>query len=228
VVDFSFVNKLVKDRYTPDFGRPAEKLEFMLRLCLLQYIYGDSDRQVEENARINLAYKYFLGLAVDEEPLDHSTFCAFRIHRLGEEKFRKIFKNIVRQCFDKCLVTGKRQIIDPTHIEADVARNSPIGIIKISRQNVIRDIRKQDSKFADRLVGNEQPPVKQDRFTPKEEGFAEVIKNMPDFRPAFVIISFPLGINRFYSTFVSFSSTSAKRLYSVPPKLCACSVSILA
>jgi hypothetical protein len=31
VVDFSFVNDLVKDRYTPDFGRPAEDPEFMLQ-----------------------------------------------------------------------------------------------------------------------------------------------------------------------------------------------------
>jgi len=28
-------NELVRDRYTPDFGRPAEDPEFMLRLCLL-------------------------------------------------------------------------------------------------------------------------------------------------------------------------------------------------
>jgi transposase len=49
VVDFSFVNELIKDLYTPDFGRPAEDPEFMLRLCLLQYLYGDSDREVEEN-----------------------------------------------------------------------------------------------------------------------------------------------------------------------------------
>ena len=44
VVDFSFVNDLVKDCYTPDFGRPAEDPEFMLRLCLLQYLYGGSHR----------------------------------------------------------------------------------------------------------------------------------------------------------------------------------------
>src|SRR4030065_1683194 len=78
VVDFSFVHELVKDRYTPDFGRPAEDPEFMLRLCLLQYLYGDSDRQGEINARDKLAYKYFLGLAVDEEPPDYSTVCTFR------------------------------------------------------------------------------------------------------------------------------------------------------
>jgi transposase len=29
VVDFSFVRELVKDCYTPDFGRPAEDPEFM-------------------------------------------------------------------------------------------------------------------------------------------------------------------------------------------------------
>ena len=83
VVDLSFVRELLRDRYTPNFGRPAEDPEFMLRLCLLQYLYGDSDRQVVENARVNLAYKYFLGLAVDEDVPDDSTVCHFRSIRLG-------------------------------------------------------------------------------------------------------------------------------------------------
>jgi transposase len=116
VVDFSFVNDLVRDRYTPDFGRPAEDPEFMLRLCLLQYLYGDSDREVVANARINLAYKYFLGLAVDQELPDDTTISVFRTKRLGEEKFRQVFQQIVKQCIDKGLVKGKRQIIDSTHI----------------------------------------------------------------------------------------------------------------
>jgi IS5 family transposase len=90
----------------------------MLRLCLLQYIYGDSDRQVVENARINLAYKFFLGLAVDEEPPDDTTVSYFRAIRLGEDKFRQVFQNIVQQCIDKGLVKGKRQMIDSTHIVA--------------------------------------------------------------------------------------------------------------
>ena len=88
VVDFSFVSQVLNDRYHPEIGRPAEDPEFMLRLCLLQYIYGDSDRQVVENARLNLAYKYFLGLAVDAEVPDYTTVSYFRVQRLGEEKFR--------------------------------------------------------------------------------------------------------------------------------------------
>jgi len=90
VVDFSFVRQILKDRYHPDIGRPAEDPEFMLRLCLLQYLYGDSDRQVVANARLNLAYKYFLGLAVDAEVPDYTSISYFRIQRLGEDKFRSV------------------------------------------------------------------------------------------------------------------------------------------
>jgi transposase len=169
VVDFSFVHELVKDRYTPDFGRPAEDPEFMLRLCLLQYIYGDSDREVEQNARINLAYKYFLGLAVDEEPPDHSTLCTFRAQRLGEEKFRQVFENVVQQCIDKGLVTGKKQIIDSTHIIADITINSLTGLVALCRQNVLRDIEKQNPEVAEKLGIKEPQYTKQDKFARKEE-----------------------------------------------------------
>jgi transposase len=101
VVDFSFIQELVQDRYSADFGRPAEDPEFMLRLCLLQYLFGDSDREVVTNARLNLAYKYFLGLAVDEEVPDNSTISYFRAIRLGEAKFRQIFEKLVQQCQEK-------------------------------------------------------------------------------------------------------------------------------
>jgi transposase len=176
VVDFSFVNELVKDRYTPDFGRPAEDPEFMLRLCLLQYIYGDSDREVVANARINLAYKYFLGLAVDEEVPDDTTISVFRTTRLGEEKFRQVFQQIVKQCIEKKLVKGKRQIIDSTHIIADMAVTSLTGLIKMCRRNVLQTIQKQDVGLADKLGLADLQMDKQDRFARKEDNLEEEIE----------------------------------------------------
>jgi transposase len=169
VVDFSFINDIVKDRYNPDFGRPAEDPEFMLRLCLLQYLYGDSDRLVIENARVNLAYKYFLGLAVDEEPPDFTTVSYFRAIRLGEDKFRQVFENIVRQCIDKGLVKGKRQIVDSTHIIADIAVTSLTGLVKLCRQNVIKEVERQKPGTAKKLGWAEVTYSKEDRFARKEE-----------------------------------------------------------
>jgi transposase len=176
VVDLSFVNDLVKDRYNPDFGRPAEAPEFMLRLCLLQYIYGDSDREVVANARINLAYKYFLGLAVDEEVPDDTTISVFRTTRLGEEKFRQVFQQIVKQCIEKKLVKGKRQIIDSTHIHADAARNSLAGLVRICRRNVVKDIKQQNAKLAEKLALKDIEITKQDRFKKVEEGLEQEIE----------------------------------------------------
>ncbi|MFC1925920.1 transposase, partial [Chloroflexota bacterium] len=176
VVDFSFIKDLVKDKYTEDFGRPAEDPELMVKLCLLGYIYGHSDRQLEENARDKLAYKYFLGLAVDEQPPDFSTICTFRKHRLGEEKLQGIFDRIVQQCIDKGLVTGKHQLIDSTHIESDTARNSLTGLLRICRRNVLNDVHKQNKKSARRLGYEDFELTKQDRFTPKEEALEKEIE----------------------------------------------------
>src|SRR4030067_1028868 len=151
VVDFSFTGQILKDRYNPDIGRPAEDPEFMLRLCLLQYIYGDSDRQVVENARLNLAYKYFLGLAVDAEVPDYTTISYFRAQWLGEAKFRLVLEQIVRQCTDKGLVKGKRQILDSTPVIANISSSSLTGLVRKCRENVLKTVNKQDAGIAAKL-----------------------------------------------------------------------------
>ena len=155
VVDFSFAAEILKDRYNPAIGRPAEDPEFLLRLCLLQYLYGDSDRQVVENARLNLAYKYFLGLAVDAEVPDYTTVSYFRAQRLGEEKFRQVFDRVTQQCIDKGLVKGKRQIIDSTPVIANISLSSLSGLVRKCRENVLKTVAKQDSKIAEKLGAKE-------------------------------------------------------------------------
>jgi IS5 family transposase len=176
VVDFSFVGQVLNDRYHPDIGRPAEAPEFMLRLCLLQYIYGDSDRQVVENARLNLAYKYFLGLAVDAEVPDYTTVSYFRAQRLGEEKFQAVLDQIVRQCIDKGLVKGSRQIMDSTHIRANISVSSIAGLVRKCRENVLKTIEKQDAGIAKRLGLRELKNARQVKFASTEEGLPKEIE----------------------------------------------------
>ncbi len=176
VVDFSFVGQVLNDRYHPEIGRPAEDPEFMLRLCLLQYIYGDSDRQVIENARINLAYKYFLGLAVDAEVPDYTTISYFRSQRLGEEKFRAVLDQIVQQCIVKGLVKGNRQIIDSTPVIANISLSSIIGLVRKCRENVLKTIEKQDTKIAEKLGLKELQSAKQVKFASAKEGLQQEVE----------------------------------------------------
>ena len=170
VVDFSFAKQILHDRYNAVIGRPAEDPQFMLRLCLLQYLYGDSDRQVVENARLNLAYKYFLGLAVDAEVPDYTTISYFRVQRLGEEKFRQVLEQIVRQCIEKRLVTGKRQIIDSTPVIANITPSSLTGLVRKCRENVLKTIEKQDTRIAKKLGLKELENAELVKFASSPEG----------------------------------------------------------
>jgi len=176
VVDFSFVGQVLNDRYNPDIGRPAEDPEFMLRLCLLQYIYGDSDRQVVESARLNLAYKYFLGLAVDAEVPDYTTVSYFRVQRLGEEKFRLVLEQIVGQCINKGLVKGNRQIIDSTPIMANITPSSLTGLVRKCRENVLKTIEKQDTRIAKRLGLKELKNAESVKFASSPEGLQKEVE----------------------------------------------------
>lgn len=176
VVDFSFAGRVLNDRYNPAIGRPAEDPEFMLRLCLLQYLYGDSDRQVVENARLNLAYKYFLGLAVDAEVPDYTTVSYFRAQRLGEEKFRAILEQIVRQCIDKGLVKGKRQIIDSTPVFANISLSSLSGLVRKCQENVLKTVAKQDTKIAEELGAKELQKATPVKFSSGEEALQKEIE----------------------------------------------------
>jgi transposase len=176
VVDLSFASEVLKDRYNPAIGRPAEDPEFLLRLCLLQYLYGDSDRQVVENARLNLAYKYFLGLAVDAEVPDYTTVSYFRAQRLGEERFRAILEQIVRQCIDKGLVKGKRQIIDSTPVFANISLSSLSSLVRKCRENVLKTVAKQDTQIAGELGAKELQNAAPVKFVSSEEALQKEIE----------------------------------------------------
>jgi len=118
-VDFSFVNELCRDAYTPDFGRPAYGPEMMFKMIFLQFLYNVSDRRIDEEVNFNLVLKWFTGLAIDESPPDASSLTRFR-DRLGEKLFTNIFNQIVEIAREKGLVSDRLSIVDSTNVKAKV------------------------------------------------------------------------------------------------------------
>lgn len=120
VIDFSFVNDSVKDLYCPDFGRPAIEPSRLFKIAFLEYLYNISDVRIMKEIQVNMAYKWFVGYQADECVPDDSTLVVFR-NRLGEEKFREIFNQIVKKAREYGFVTGDHQIIDATDIQANAS-----------------------------------------------------------------------------------------------------------
>lgn len=157
VVDFSFVNDLVRDLYCPDNGRPCWEPQLIFKALFLQFLYNLSDYDIEEFINLNLAFKCFLGLDVDESGPDHSTLSRFR-DRLGAERFADIFNKIVSIARSHDLVSDKLHIVDATHVQAKV------DVKRIVKEHAPTDSAKDSKHYID-----EQSPDPDARFGKKSE-----------------------------------------------------------
>ena len=101
-------------------GRASVPPEVMLRVMILQYLYDRSDRQVEEDLRLHIGFKFFAGLAPDEAGPDHSTLSRFR-GRVGNERFVRIFNKIVQAAREAGVIADRLHAIDARAVKANVA-----------------------------------------------------------------------------------------------------------
>ncbi len=124
VIDFSFINILLEDTYCKDFGRPAKEPEMMCKLLFLQHLYNLSDEKVQVEARLNLAFMYFIGINPEDELPDKSLLSKFRTHRLGEDTLDGILTEMVRQCVENGILQGSSVSIDATHIMANTIKKT--------------------------------------------------------------------------------------------------------
>jgi transposase len=138
VVDFSFINGLLRNTYCKNFGRPAKEPELMCKLLFLQHLYNLSDEKVKEEASLNLAYMYFLGLNPEDSLPDKSLLSKFRTQRLEDSTLDEIITEIVRQCVEKGIVKGTSISIDATHIEANTIKKTPERLMKYLAKKIIQ------------------------------------------------------------------------------------------
>ena len=82
LVDFDFVYEKVETLYSHT-GRPVDPV-IVVKMLLLGYLYGiDSERKLEQEVQVNIAFRWFLGIDLDEPVPDHSTFSQLRRRKFG-------------------------------------------------------------------------------------------------------------------------------------------------
>ena len=75
-------------------GRPSFDPELMIRMLIVGYCFGiRSERRLCEEVRLNLAYRWFCGLTIEDKVPDHSAFSRARHERFREsDLLRRIFE----------------------------------------------------------------------------------------------------------------------------------------
>ena len=80
----------------------------MIRMLIVGYCYGiRSERRLCEETHLNLAYRWFCRLSLEEEVPNHSTLSKKRHGRFRDsDLFRWLFNEVLRRCMDAGLVKG--------------------------------------------------------------------------------------------------------------------------
>ena len=123
-IKFAFIYDRMKGLYS-EKGRPCLDVVLLIKVMLIGYLYGiRSERELERQLVVNVAYRWFLGLGLTDKVPDHSTISQNRRRRFrGSNIFQEIFDEIVRQAMARGLITGQHLFTDSTHLKASANRN---------------------------------------------------------------------------------------------------------
>jgi transposase len=124
-VDLSGIRQHLAPYYSST-GRPSIDPELMIRMLLVGYCLGiRSERRLCEEVHLNLAYRWFCQLDLNDPVPDHSTFSKNRHGRFRDsDLLRHLFEQSVARCIEEGLVSGQRFAVDASLIEADTNRQN--------------------------------------------------------------------------------------------------------
>src|SRR6476660_6393780 len=120
VLDLSWVHSELA-RYYSRLGRPSIDPVLMIRMLIVGYVFAiRSERALCRDVRVNLAYRWFCGLSIEDKIPDHSAFSRARNERFrNSDIFRSVFERVVGACIGAGLVGGEGFAVDASLIVAD-------------------------------------------------------------------------------------------------------------
>src|SRR5258708_6912990 len=114
--------------FYPKMGRPSIDPELMIRMLIIGYVLAvRSERAICRDVQVNLAYRWFCGLSIEDKIPDHSAFSRARHERFRDSNmFRRVFERVVEACITAGLVGGEGFAVDASLIAADANKQRSI------------------------------------------------------------------------------------------------------
>jgi transposase len=148
-LDLKFIPKITAKYYGTE-GQQSIDPEVFFKLLLVGYLENlNSDRKIIEHAKMRLDILYFIGYDIDEELPWHSTLSRTR-QLYGQEVFLELFRQVLKLCIDKGMVSGRRQAMDSAYIKANASLSSLIE----------KEVMDDAQTYSEELASNEENSLK--------------------------------------------------------------------
>ena len=135
VLDTSWVHQELAPFYSP-LGRPSIDPELMIRMLIVGYVFAiRSEREICRDVQVNLAYRWFCGLGLEDSVPNHSVFSRARSERFRDsDLLRTLFEHVVMSCIEAGLVGGRNFAVDASLIQADANKQRSIPGVEWDKQ----------------------------------------------------------------------------------------------
>src|SRR5215471_3254061 len=97
-------------------------------MIIIGYVFAiRSERLLCREVQVNLAYRWFCGLSIEDNIPNHSAFSRARNERFRDSAiFRQVFERVVEACMAAGLVGGEGFAVDASLIVADANKQRSI------------------------------------------------------------------------------------------------------
>lgn len=174
-IKFNFIRELAKPYYS-EKGRPGYDAVIIFKIAIIKSIFGiPSIRKTCEELKVNIAYRWFLGIPFSEDIPDHSTYSKNYTNRfMGTGIYEEIFSNILEQIIENNLLDVTSINIDSTHIKARANKRKYIDKVvekekSIFEEEMLEFINKKRKEDDDKPL----PPNNKDEYKRKKESTSD-------------------------------------------------------
>ena len=114
--------------YYSHTGRPSIDPVLMIRMLIVGYMFAiRSERRLCSEVQVNLAYRWFCKLGIEDRIPDHSVFSRARHERFRQsDALRRGSEGVVAKCIAAGLVGGEGFSIDASLIRADAGKKKRV------------------------------------------------------------------------------------------------------
>lgn len=156
-VNFDFIYEKAAPYYSP-IGRKSIVPVVLIKMLLIGYLYGiKSERRLEEEVSLNLAYRWFCGIDLMHKVPDHSTFSQNRRRRFQEAGiFREIFNEIVLKCIKFGIVSGETGVADGSFLPSNVSWDSRYEAVETVQQSTVKYMEELEAELSS-MPGYKEP-----------------------------------------------------------------------
>ena len=148
-VNFDFIYEKAAPYYS-HIGRKSIDPVVLIKMLLIGYLYGiKSERRLEEEVSLNLAYRWFCGIDLMHRVPDHSTFSQNRRRRFQEAGiFREIFNEIVLKCIELGIVSGETGVADGSFLPSNVSWDSRYETVETVQRSTVKYMEELEAELS--------------------------------------------------------------------------------